>query len=59
MHRLMPTTKVRRFLSAQDGTTAIEYSIIAAGIGVALIGAFAAFGDALLALWTRVATALA
>jgi pilus assembly protein Flp/PilA len=58
MHCSMPSTKLRRFLSAQDGTTAIEYSIIAAGIGIALIGAFTAFGDALVALWTRVATAL-
>ncbi len=58
MHRLMPTTKIRRFPSAQDGTTAIEYSIIAAGIGIALIGAFSAFGDALVALWTRISTVL-
>jgi Flp pilus assembly pilin Flp len=59
MHRSRPTTKVRQFLSAQEGTTAIEYSIIAAGIGIALIGAFTAFGGALVGLWTRVMTALA
>lgn len=58
MHCPSPKWKIGRFLSAQDGTTAIEYSLIAAGIAVALIGAFNAFGTALVTLWTRVLTGL-
>jgi pilus assembly protein Flp/PilA len=36
MRRLISLALVRRFLRAQDGTTAIEYAIIASGISIAI-----------------------
>jgi pilus assembly protein Flp/PilA len=36
-----------RFLCDENGATAIEYGLIAAGIAVAIIGAIGAFGDAI------------
>ena len=38
---------VTRFLSDESGATAIEYAMIATGIGVALILVFTAIGDEL------------
>lgn len=58
MHSPLPTKKARSFLSAQDGTTAIEYSLIAGGIAIALIGAISTFGTALTTFWTNFAAAL-
>ena len=42
---------VQRFMAADDGATAIEYGLIVALIGVALITAAFTFGDAVLALF--------
>ena len=42
MRRLIPT--IRRFPSAQAGTTAIEYAIIASGISIAVLGAVTNLG---------------
>lgn len=58
MHGPSQSNKVRQFLSARDGTTAIEYSLIAGGIAIALIGAINNFGSALTTFWTNFAAAL-
>lgn len=48
----------RDFLKREDGATAIEYGLIAAGIAVILIGMFAAFGPAFTDLFNRIVTGL-
>lgn len=45
MHRLMSKTNVRRFLSNEAGSTAIEYALIAAGISIAIVGAVTTLGS--------------
>lgn len=45
MHRLMSMTNVRRFLSNEEGSTAIEYALIAAGISIAVVGAVNTLGS--------------
>jgi Flp pilus assembly pilin Flp len=52
MRRFIPKAQFRRFLTAQDGTTAIEYSIIASGIACALIAAIVSLGDQVVVVWT-------
>ncbi len=42
---------LRRFMAMEEGATAIEYGLIAALIGITLIGAAMVFGDSLLALF--------
>ena len=37
----------KNFISDESGATAIEYGMVAAMIGVALVGIFASFGDKL------------
>ena len=49
---------VRRFASAKDGATAIEYGLIAAGIAVAIIAAVFALGDELETFFNGVKTQL-
>ncbi len=44
--RLVSLTTIRRFLSAQHGTTAIEYAIIASGISIAIITGVTTLGSA-------------
>ena len=39
--------KTKNFLKSEDGATAIEYGLIAAGIAVAIIGIVFALGDEL------------
>ncbi|HXX26108.1 MAG TPA: Flp family type IVb pilin [Pseudolabrys sp.] len=50
--------ELRRFRSARQGATAIEYAIIAAGIASAIIVAVNALGGSVNAMWTAVANAL-
>jgi pilus assembly protein Flp/PilA len=50
--------QVQRFARDESGATAIEYSIIAAGIAVAIIAAVNAVGTATLAKYDSVSTAL-
>jgi len=57
MRRLRPTDQIRRFLGTQEGATAIEYAIIAAGVAGAIIVAVAALGGSLTTMWTAVANA--
>ena len=47
-----------RFLRDEDGTTAIEYGLIAALISVAAIAAMTAVGTSLQGTFTSVSTAL-
>ena len=56
MHRF--ARELRRFLAACDGTTAIEYGVIATGVAVAIIVAVNALGASVKVMWTAVATAL-
>jgi len=45
MLRSDATTLVRRFLADTRGATAIEYALVASGIGVAVAGAVWKLGD--------------
>jgi len=58
MRRLIATDQVRRFLSAQEGATAIEYALIASGIAGAIIVAIATLGGSVNTMWTSVSNAL-
>ncbi len=49
---------LKRFLKNEDGATAIEYGLIAALIGVAIILAVTAVGDGLNATFNEVASEL-
>ncbi len=49
-------TKVRSFLKSEDGATAIEYGLIAAGIAIAIIAAVFVVGDDLSNLFNTVAS---
>lgn len=49
---------LKRFLKNEDGATAIEYGLIAALIGVAIIVAVGGVGDSLNATFDGVATEL-
>src|SRR5450830_440363 len=58
MRRFIPKAQFRRLLAAQDGTTAIEYAIIASGIAGVLIATVANLRGSLKTIWTAVAAAL-
>jgi pilus assembly protein Flp/PilA len=51
-------SKIMQFLRNDDGATAIEYGLIAAGISVAIITVVGTVGTALNTTFTSVATAL-
>jgi pilus assembly protein Flp/PilA len=51
-------TIVSRFLKDDSGATAIEYGLIAAGIGIAIIAAVNAVGTQMATNFGTVATAL-
>jgi pilus assembly protein Flp/PilA len=55
MRRFNITAEVRRLRNSQDGATAIEYALIAAGIAGAIIVAVTALGGKLVVIWTSVA----
>ncbi len=46
------------YMSNESGATAIEYALIAAGVGLAIIAGVVAFGDALQGLFDTLAGAL-
>jgi pilus assembly protein Flp/PilA len=50
--------QVAQFLQDQDGATAIEYGLIAAGIAVAIIAAVQGLGSKLTSTFTSVQSAL-
>lgn len=49
---------IQAYKNNEDGATAIEYGLLAAFISLAIIAAVIAFGDSLVALFDRMATAL-
>jgi pilus assembly protein Flp/PilA len=49
---------IRRFLKDESGATAIEYSLIAAGIALAIISAVQGTGTALKTKFTTISTSL-
>jgi pilus assembly protein Flp/PilA len=49
---------LKRFLKNEDGATAIEYGLIAALIGVVIIGAVGTIGTNLDSTFTAIGTAL-
>jgi len=51
-------TKLYRFLKDESGVTAIEYGLIAAGIGVAIVVIVFQVGTALVATFTTVESEL-
>jgi pilus assembly protein Flp/PilA len=57
MRRIFANVEVIRFLSAREGTTAIEYAIIASGVAGAVIATVTVLGGSVLNMWTRVAAA--
>ena len=54
MRRFIQTSQVRRFLPAQEGATAIEYALIAAGIAGAIITTVTALGGSVTGMFTSV-----
>jgi pilus assembly protein Flp/PilA len=50
--------KLMTFLREEDGVTAIEYGLIAAGIGIAIVVAVGLVGDQLNVLFNQVVTEL-
>ena len=51
-------TKLHHFLKNESGVTAIEYGLIAAGIGIAIISTVKLVGTKFIAKFNEVATAL-
>ncbi|MCO6391966.1 Flp family type IVb pilin [Aliihoeflea aestuarii] len=52
------TNLLKRFKNDESGATAIEYGLIAALIGVTIIGAAGLLGDELVTTFTNIDTAL-
>ncbi len=51
-------SQFNRFLQQQQGATAIEYALIAAGIAAAIIITVNALGVSVVNMWTSVSNAL-
>jgi pilus assembly protein Flp/PilA len=51
-------TLIRRFIACESGATAIEYALIAAGIGIAIITAVNALGTAISGKFNSIKTSL-
>ena len=49
-----PRAEIRRLLAAREGTTAIEYAIIASGIAVAIAAVLTTLGGRVNAMFTAV-----
>ena len=58
MRRTTSVDQIRRFLSAEDGATANEYALIAAGIAGAIIAVVTSLGGSVNVMWTSVKNAL-
>lgn len=56
--RLWISTAIRRFARDEGGATAIEYALIAAGVGGAIVLAVTTLGGNVNVMWSSVATAL-
>ncbi len=55
MHRFVLKAHIRRFLPAQEGTTAIEYAVIAAGIAGVLVVVITQLGSQMTTMWGTIA----
>ena len=53
--RIAPRAQIRSLLGAQEGTTAVEYAIIAAGVAGAIIVTMGTVGSKVNVMWTAVA----
>jgi pilus assembly protein Flp/PilA len=54
----MTLTAMRRFLRDDNGATAIEYAMIASGIGVAIAASVVSLGSTVKGLFTSVSSAM-
>lgn len=50
--------EVKKFVADEDGVTAIEYGLLAALIGVAIVGSVTTLGEKINDVFTVIATAL-
>lgn len=55
MRRFISAEQIRRLLPAQEGATAIEYALIAAGVAAAIVAGVTALGGSVNNTWTSVA----
>lgn len=53
-----PVVKIGDFLKDESGATSIEYALIAAGIGIAIVATVTTLGRNVNVMWSTVATAL-
>lgn len=58
MRRLLNLSQAHDFLRDQDGATAIEYALIAAGVAAAIIVTVNALGVSVVNMWTTISSAL-
>lgn len=49
---------IARFIKDEKGVTAIEYGLIAAGVGLVLVAVAPALGDAISAVFTEITTTM-
>ena len=49
---------IQSFLNDESGATSIEYALLAAGIGIAILATVNTLGGKVNAMWTTVSTAL-
>jgi pilus assembly protein Flp/PilA len=54
MRRFIAGLRASRFLAAEEGTTAIEYAIIASGIAGVLIATVTTLGGSVSTMWTTI-----
>lgn len=54
MRSLALIEQIRRFARAENGTTAIEYALIAVGISVVIVTVVTTLGQNVLDMWTSV-----
>ncbi|HEY4143348.1 MAG TPA: Flp family type IVb pilin [Pseudolabrys sp.] len=52
------SARIRNFIKDENGATAIEYALLASGIGIAILATVNTLGSNVNAMWTTVATAL-
>jgi pilus assembly protein Flp/PilA len=51
----MRTGHILKFLQSNDGATAVEYSVVAAGIAMAILGALSSLSDSIVELYSSIA----
>jgi pilus assembly protein Flp/PilA len=58
MRRIFNLCQAQKFLHDQQGATAIEYALIAAGVAAAIIVTVNALGVSVVNMWTAISAAL-